>query len=62
MDKDRVEGSAHQAKGTIKETAGKLTGDAKLQSEGQLEKTAGKIQNTVGGVKDAVKEAVTGKH
>lgn len=56
MNKDRVEGSAHQAKGAIKETAGKLTGDTKLQGEGKAEKTAGKIQNTVGGVKDTIKE------
>ena len=61
MNKDRVEGSAHQAKGTIKETAGKLTGDAKLQGEGKAEKTAGKIQNTVGGVKDKVKELADDK-
>jgi len=32
MDKDRIEGSANQAKGAIKETAGKVTGDAKLQA------------------------------
>lgn len=56
MNKDRVEGSAHQAKGAIKETAGKLTGDTKLQGEGKAEKTAGKIQNTAGGVKDTIKE------
>lgn len=56
MNKDRVEGSAHQAKGSIKETAGKATGDAKLQSEGKAEKTAGKVQNAVGGVKDAAKD------
>jgi uncharacterized protein YjbJ (UPF0337 family) len=61
MDKDRVEGSAHQVKGSIKEAVGKATGDAKLQSEGQIEKTAGKIQNAVGGIKDDVKEAVSGK-
>lgn len=56
MNKDRIEGSAHQAKGSIKETAGKITGDAKLESEGKAEKAAGKVQNTVGGVKDAVKD------
>jgi uncharacterized protein YjbJ (UPF0337 family) len=61
MDKDRVEGSAHQVKGSIKEAVGNATGDAKLQSEGQIEKTAGKIQNAVGGIKDDVKEAVSGK-
>jgi len=55
MDKDRVEGSAHQAKGKVKEVAGKVFGDAKLESEGKAEKTAGKVQNAVGGIKDAVR-------
>ena len=57
MDKDRIEGSLHQAKGKIKETLGKVTGDAKTEAEGKAEKAAGKVQNTVGGVKDAVREA-----
>jgi len=55
MDKDRVEGSAHQAKGKVKEVAGKVFGDAKLEGEGKAEKTAGKVQNAVGGIKDAVR-------
>jgi len=38
--------------------AGKATGDAKLESEGKAQKTAGKVQNAVGGMKDAVKEAL----
>lgn len=58
MNKDRIQGSAEQAKGKVKEIAGKITGDAKLESEGKADKAAGKIQNTVGGVKDAIKEAV----
>lgn len=56
MDKDRVKGAAHQAKGAVKEAAGKVVGDAKLQAEGKAEKAAGKVQNTVGGVKDALKK------
>jgi uncharacterized protein YjbJ (UPF0337 family) len=56
MDKDRVEGAAHQAKGSVKEAVGKMTGDKKTQAEGAGEKAAGKVQNTVGGVKDAAKE------
>jgi uncharacterized protein YjbJ (UPF0337 family) len=60
MDKDRVEGSLHQAKGKVKEVAGKVTGDAKLEGEGKAEKTAGKVQNAVGGIKDTVKDAVRG--
>lgn len=55
MDKDRVEGSANQAKGTVKEMAGKLTGDAKLEAEGKADKAAGKVQNAVGGLKDTLR-------
>ena len=57
MDKDRVEGAAHQAKGSIKEAAGKVTGDKKTQAEGAAEKAAGKVQNTAGGAKDAARDA-----
>jgi uncharacterized protein YjbJ (UPF0337 family) len=52
MDKDRIEGSAKQAKGSIKEKAGKAMGDAKLEGEGKVDKTEGKVQNTIGGLKD----------
>lgn len=55
MDKDRVEGSANQAKGSIKEMAGKVTGDAKLEAEGKADKAAGKVQNAVGGLKDTLR-------
>ena len=58
MNKDRIEGSADQAKGKVKEIAGKVTGDTKLESEGKAQKIAGKVQNTIGGMKDAVKDAV----
>ncbi len=58
MDKDRIEGTAKQAKGAVKEGVGKLTGDAKLQAEGKADKAAGKIQNAVGGAKDAVRDAL----
>src|ERR1044072_8889842 len=55
MDKDRVEGSWEQAKGKVKEVAGKVTGDAKTEAEGKAQKTAGKIQNAVGGLKDTLR-------
>lgn len=61
VDENRITGSAKQAGGSIKETAGKLTGDKKLESEGTLDKIGGKIENAVGGVKDAIKDAVGGK-
>lgn len=55
MDKDRIAGVAKQMKGHVKEAAGKATGDAKLKADGKADKTAGKIQNAVGGVKDALR-------
>ncbi|HEU4550839.1 MAG TPA: CsbD family protein [Rhizomicrobium sp.] len=57
MDKDRIAGSANQAKGALKEAVGKTTGDAKLETEGKTEKAAGKVQNAIGGMKDAVRDA-----
>lgn len=57
MDKDRVDGMANQAKGAVKEGLGKMTGDKKLEAEGKGDKVAGKVQNAVGGAKDAVRDA-----
>jgi uncharacterized protein YjbJ (UPF0337 family) len=57
MDKDRIEGSGNQAKGAIKQAAGKITGDAKLQAEGVADKAKGKVQNAVGGARDAMRDA-----
>ena len=48
MDKDRIKGSAQQAKGAIKQVAGKVTGDAKLQTEGKSDRAAGKVRNAIG--------------
>ncbi len=55
MDKDRIKGSAEQAKGAVKETAGKILGDKKLETDGKTDKAAGKVQNAIGGLKDAVR-------
>jgi uncharacterized protein YjbJ (UPF0337 family) len=57
MDNDRIQGSANQAKGAVKEAAGKAIGDAKLQAEGKADKAAGKVQNAIGGMKDAARDA-----
>ena len=56
MDKDRIKGSADQAKGAVKDAAGKVTGDTKLQAEGKADKVKGKIENAVGGAKDSMRE------
>ena len=55
MDKDRVEGSVEQAMGKMKEVAGKVTGDSKLEGEGKADQVSGKIQNTIGGIKDTLR-------
>jgi uncharacterized protein YjbJ (UPF0337 family) len=55
MDKDRVIGSAKQVKGAVKQVVGKAIGDAKLQAEGKTDAAEGKIQNVIGGIKDALK-------
>jgi len=55
MDKDRIDGAANQAKGAIKEAAGKVTGDTKLQTEGTLDKAKGEVQSAVGGAKDTLR-------
>jgi uncharacterized protein YjbJ (UPF0337 family) len=55
MDKDRIKGSAEQAKGKVKEWAGKLTGDSKTEAEGKADQVKGKVQNTVGGLKDTIR-------
>ena len=56
MDQDRISGAAKELKGSIKEAVGKAVGDAKLRSDGKDERTAGKIQNAIGGMKDRVRQ------
>lgn len=57
MDREHVKGAADKVKGTIKDAAGKLTDDKKLQSEGKFDKAKGSAHNVAGDVKDAVREA-----
>jgi uncharacterized protein YjbJ (UPF0337 family) len=57
MDKEHVKGAADKASGTIKDAAGKLTGNEKLQAEGKLDKAKGEAREFVGDVKDAAKKA-----
>ncbi len=55
-DNDRIEGAAKNMGGKVKEAAGKVTGDEKLKAEGRADQVEGKVQNTVGGIKDALNE------
>ena len=58
MDKDRAEGIGHQVKGAVKEGVGKVTGDTRTEAEGMAEKAGGKVQNAVGGAKDAARDTL----
>jgi uncharacterized protein YjbJ (UPF0337 family) len=49
--RDNVEGTFHEAKGKVKEMAGKLSDNPKLEAKGKAEKIAGKMQEKVGQVK-----------
>jgi uncharacterized protein YjbJ (UPF0337 family) len=53
MDREHVKGVADKAKGSIKEGAGKISGDKKLESEGKADKAKGSAHKTAGDVKDA---------
>lgn len=55
MDKDRIVGSAKEIKGAVKEGIGKVVGDAKLQADGKADKAEGRVQNAIGGIKDALR-------
>jgi len=57
MDREHIKGAADKAKGAIKDTAGKITGDKKLQTEGKIDKEKGSAHNLAGDVKDAVRKA-----
>jgi uncharacterized protein YjbJ (UPF0337 family) len=49
--RDKAEGTFHEAKGKVKEMAGKLSDNPKLEAKGKAEKIAGKMQEKVGQVK-----------
>jgi uncharacterized protein YjbJ (UPF0337 family) len=54
--KDRLEGSAHEMKGAIKEKAGQLTNNPDLKAEGSGEKLAGKVQRKMGETEKALEK------
>ena len=57
MDKEHVKGAADKAKGAVKDTLGKITGDKKMQVEGKVDKAKGAAHEAVGDVKDAARQA-----
>ncbi|MDD5287022.1 MAG: CsbD family protein [Desulfuromonadaceae bacterium] len=54
--KDQAEGAFHELKGKVKEIAGKLSDNPKLEGEGLGEKIAGKVQKKVGQVEKVLEK------
>ena len=57
MNKDTVKGATQKAVGSVKEAAGKATGDKKLVAKGVADRAAGSAKEAVGKTKTAVKKA-----
>ncbi len=55
-----IEDKLNQAKGALKEGAGKLTGDKKTETEGAVEKVVAKAKDSLEDVKGSVEGAVEG--
>ncbi len=58
MNKDQVKGRAEDAKGKLKETAGKVVGNDRLKSEGKVDQVAGKTQANIGDGKEKLKKMI----
>ena len=54
---NEIAGKVHEVKGKIKQKAGQLTDDRRLEAEGVVENIGGKIQKKIGQVQKAVKKA-----
>lgn len=50
-----MEGTIDKAKGAVKEAAGKVTGDRRLESEGKTDQVKGDVKNAARNVGDAAK-------
>ena len=49
--KDKIKGGFEEAKGKVKEKAGKAIGNPDLRDRGTMEKAGGKVQRKIGDVK-----------
>ena len=60
INKDQVKGRVKEAEGKIKEVAGKLVGNEKLEEKGKIQKVLGGAQAKFGDVKKDVKDSTKG--
>ena len=54
FNRDEATGKLHQAKGTLKDKAGELIGNRKMEAEGEAEHAEGETQETWGKFKHGV--------
>jgi uncharacterized protein YjbJ (UPF0337 family) len=57
VNKDQVAGVTRQVKGSVKQAAGRVTGNRRTEAEGIADKIAGKLQKAYGDLKDKIKKA-----
>jgi uncharacterized protein YjbJ (UPF0337 family) len=50
--KDKIEGKFHELKGKAKQKAGQAAGNPNVESEGQVENLAGKVQKKIGQIEN----------
>lgn len=55
---DEIEGKFDQAKGSVKETVGRVVNDRELENEGRGDKAEGKVQEGFGTARRKVGEVV----
>jgi uncharacterized protein YjbJ (UPF0337 family) len=54
--KDKVQGAAHELKGTVKEKLGRATNNPNLEDEGTAEKIGGKVQKKIGDIEKVIEK------
>jgi uncharacterized protein YjbJ (UPF0337 family) len=55
MNNENVKGAAEKAGGKVKEVAGRVTGDRKLENEGNVDQAKGAVHSAIGDAKDSLK-------
>ncbi len=58
--KDEVAGKWEQVKGTVKDKVGEITGNQRIEAEGEAQNTAGNVQEGYGTAKRKIGETIEG--
>lgn len=58
INKDEVKGKIVKGKGWVKDKAGEMTGNTRLEAEGEADRVAGETQETWGEVKRGVSNVI----